>query len=156
MELFAKDLAGKSGLLEALPRLEGRLIACHCKLQEQCHVDKLIAAFEDLKADRVAAAFGDPPEDQEIRARAAAWRALRPLAGRALEAADRRVLTVRAGLGEPVFIGSCDRLRLLADGGGLCSPGQWRPSRRLEPVGVAAGLRGEMLKRAVSSGQGAA
>ncbi len=64
VELFAKDLGGKSGFLEALPRPERRLIACHCKLQEQCHVDMLIATFEDLKADRVAAAFGDPPEDQ--------------------------------------------------------------------------------------------
>jgi hypothetical protein len=44
-------------LIEALPQLEGRLVTCHCKLREQCHVDKLVAAFEDLKADQLDSAY---------------------------------------------------------------------------------------------------
>ena len=63
VEMFSRDFGGRADLVEALPQLEGRLITCHCKLEEQCHEDKLIAAFEDLRADHIAAASGKPPED---------------------------------------------------------------------------------------------
>ena len=38
------------------------------------------------------------------------------------------------------MVGHGDARRLLAGGGGLCSPGQWQPHLRLEPKGVAAKL----------------
>ena len=76
VELFARDLGSNKELLALLPQLEGRLVACHCRLREQCHADRLLAAFEDLLADQLATLDTILPEDEEVREEARRRRAV--------------------------------------------------------------------------------
>ena len=50
LEEFDAYLSGSPALLSLLPALRGRLVACHCKLDEECHGDVLIQRCESLPA----------------------------------------------------------------------------------------------------------
>ena len=138
VQMYEKHLGGDTDLLARLPELEGRRIACHCRLGQACHGDALTRAFCRLRASRLNAPLAAPPTERVALSEAARRRAVAgtdvPPAG----ARGRVVPTVWAGSGEPIFVGNARQRSLLADGGGLCSPGQWPPWHRLPADGPAA------------------
>ena len=50
-----------------------------------------------------------------------------------------------AGVGDPLMVGHGETRRLLADGAGLCSPGQWPPEQRHPPTGIAARINDALM-----------
>ena len=78
--------------------------------------------------------------DESARRRAVA---AVPLAKKLL---GRQAPTRQMGVGPPIFVGRGARRRLLADGGGLCSPGLWHTDSRLEPEGAMAELRQQLVQ----------
>ena len=53
--------------------------------------------------------------------------------------------TVQAGLGDPIMVRNNGKERLLVDGGGLCSPGFWRPWRRPPSSPLAVKVREQLM-----------
>ena len=51
---------------------------------------------------------------------------------------ERQRPTRISGFGPPLMVGHGNTRRLLAEGGGLCSPGLWPPERRFPLQGFAA------------------
>ena len=116
-----KALLTKSpGLLKELEMLGGKMLACHCGSEEECHGDIIIEEY----MNRFIPEFdGEPPTAEEALDRAADRKRQ---AGLEEPIAPTKI----CGVGSPLYVGSGPRRRLLADGGGLCSRGLWRPESR--------------------------
>ena len=135
----------RSGLpVKDLLELEGRKLACHCRLNQRCHGDVLIDLFSKLRESKIQDHSLPAPSDE--RARAEADRRRADGAGGTVSQAtlDRQRPTLICGFGDPLWIGRGSARRLLADGGGLCSPGMWPPEKRHKPRGLALKLRGAL------------
>ena len=49
LELFGRAVRESSEAMDEVSRLEGRRVCCHCRLNQRCHGDILIALFRELK-----------------------------------------------------------------------------------------------------------
>jgi hypothetical protein len=121
-------------LLERLPELRGQVLACHCGPSEECHADALIRAFTEKCEPDLADEDATSDEDEHGRTKAKrgdGW----------------------LGRGASIHTGMGHRGRTLRDGGGLCSPGRWPPSRRRLPRAGAevAGILHEILDGAAQT-----
>ena len=118
IDRFAVHLKGQEDLQGRLPTLAGRILACHCAAHEPCHADVLIREFTNVCGGAQEEDGATSEEDELGQPKAApgsGWR----------------------GCGDPTWAGHGGRARGLRDGGGLCSPGRWPPSRRrLPPLGT--------------------
>ena len=136
-EILKRRVAEDPTLLSLLLDLEGRRIACTCPLAARCYADVLIAAFLEQRELRISVSNSPPPSDEAARSAAQqqreGWKQTRQKA----DMMDRQSPTQCHGTGPPITVGHAERRRLLADGGGLWSPGLWPPERRYAPTGVA-------------------
>ena len=138
IQKFAEHLAGNLDLLGKLKDLSGRVLVCHCAEHEPCHADVLIKEFMSLGgagAEEEDATSDEDELGQPKLPRGSGW----------------------LGHGDPVQVGSGARVKGLRDGGGLCSPGRWSPSRRRLPdlgLDIAALLDSVIDEAEHSHGQG--
>ena len=128
---FSKYLAGREDLRARIPSLAGRTLACHCAPHEPCHADVLMREYDLLVGQATGEDDATSEEDELGQPKApsgAGWR----------------------GRGDPLQAGHGARARGLREGGGLCSPGRWPPSkRRLPPLGAElADLLGATMQEA--------
>ena len=134
IEAFRKYLLKNTDLKSRIAELEGRKLMCHCDPGQECHADVLIEEF--LKYVELSSG-GEPPlppGDDEVRAEAARRReSSGGVIPKSIE--GRMEPTMVAGTGPPLYVHKGHLRRVLAEGGGLCSPGLWPPERRFEPEG---------------------
>ena len=133
-------------LAKHILELVGKDILCHCEPHEPCHGGYLLevaqrsetqtmAAFvDDGLPVRISTAFPPKPPVSFLPAVIPGW----------------------GGGGPPRVARHIGGDKPFSDGGGLCSPGRWSPSRRRLP-GVLSGLRLAMtghFERAVAKASG--
>ena len=118
---------------------------CHAAPSQRSRADCMIKLFGQLCAGLVAEEQRGPPSDQAALAAAAARLAAvrTPRVKRAT--LERQRPTVMAGIGDPIMVGHAETRRLLADGAGLCSPGQRPPEKRHPPSGIAARINDALM-----------
>ena len=146
IELYERTVVAGPALLLRLWELDGATLLCHCAPDQRCHGDVLIRLFKGLKVSAQVGSGFPPPSDAQVSAAAALKKASVKQSRVSAAIAARQRPTRICGTGDPIYIGSGDRKRLLADGAGLCSPGLWPPERRHPLKGVAP-----LLHRAFSS-----
>ena len=126
--------------MSRLESLGGKRLACHCPVDLDCHGDILIEAYKDKFLGRQ----GRPPTEEEIQDK----RQLRPdsadLAKNPKLGLHPKVPTEQAGLGAPVLVFKGLQGRLLVDGAGLCSPGQWPPGKMHSMAKFAGRIRAQL------------
>ena len=101
-------------LLEVIHTLREKTLVCHCGDHEHCHGDVLVKYAEATRDTTPGAeddATSDEENGQQKPKRGAGW----------------------WGHGPPLCTGRGSRHREINDGGVLCSPGRWAPSRRKLP-----------------------
>ena len=143
--MFADKLAKDDELQAKLLDLEGRRLACHCRTSLRCHGDIIIESFVRMREAALEIGRAPPPTMEAALGEAAQRREAAGTSAPPAKLAGRQSPTVRAGHGDPLFVSQGRSRRLFADGGGLCSPGQWPPSRRLPESGVAAQFQRAIL-----------
>ena len=138
VQKFSEHLV-KSGLKEKVGLLRGKTLLCHCSLQESCHADVLIRMAAESVADNEVTLV----EDEGDAASDASWDdGLPERVGEVGGAMGTVPLGMPGpasaevpwrGVGNPRRAWCMGRNRPFEDGGGLCSPGRWRPSQRRPP-----------------------
>ena len=147
VKAYKAHLSKSPGLLRELESLGGKLLACHCRAEEECHGDAIISEYKDRFAHDFCAV---PPSQAD---------ALGHAADRLRQAGEECLTTPSriCGDGPPLLVGSGGRRRLLSDGGGLCSPGLWPPSTRAPVTALGEtfceALAGAVKESGVSAAQ---
>ena len=111
---FEDHLTSSPDLLEVIHTLRGKTLVCHCGDHEHCHGDVLVKYAEATREPTPGAeddATSGEENGQQKPKRGAGW----------------------WGHGPPLCTGRGSRHREINDGGELCSPGRWAPSRRKLP-----------------------
>ena len=137
MELYERAVVSDTVMMQRLWELDGATLMCHCTPAQHCHGDILIKLVKVLKASAKSVGGAAPPSDEQARAAADFKKASVEQSGVSAATAERRQPTRICGSGDPIFVGSGDRKRLLADEAGLYSPGLWPPERRHPLKGIA-------------------
>lgn len=135
---FKFYLSRSPALVNRLHELGGKVLACHCPRGLPCHGDILIEAYRD----RFLAAAMVPPSDAQVGATRDARITQAVAGGHVAHRPAPTDPTRQLGVGDPARVEKGGARRLLVDGGGLCSPGLWPPSRRAPPT-----PRGEAVRR---------
>ena len=136
--LYKCTILQSSDLLEKVASLGGKRLACHCPTGLPCHGDVLREIYEETYLDNMA----NPPTDQQARLAAEERNTLLqsgPGTRAVPHCAEWKATRVMMA-GEPLMVGHGVKRRILVDGGGLCSPGLWRPRDRDPPPAVAGKL----------------
>ena len=132
-------------LLAQISNLGGKRLACHCPSHLPCHGDILCELYH-RKCHGSATVV---PSDEQARGAAEARRDRVTTDGSAqsmpYSATWCHTREMLSGC-QPLRVGSGAKRRVLVDGGGLCSPGMWRPSER-DPISVP----GDQIRRAIES-----
>ena len=140
IKLFRYHFAKSKQMTDSLEDLGGKRLACHCPLHLVCHGDVLVEAYADrfLPPQQVAPTEEKLQEHRTDRLTAAAQAQTEKLG------VHPRVPSIAAGLGPPITIKKGEAERLLVDGGGLCSPGQWAPWPRRPAGNFASKVRAQL------------
>eukprot|EP00974_Lingulodinium_polyedra_P110856 10722329-Lingulodinium_polyedra.AAC.1 len=120
---FADHLDSSDELRAALPRLAGKVLVCHCRLNQKCHGDVILDRLREIAGE---ASEEEDRDDGNL--------------GPAGKAGDGPV-----GRGPPMQVLRKGVPRDVVDGGGLCSPGKWPLRDRRYPQGAAVELVREAL-----------
>ena len=154
IRLFGQHLAGSDFVLD-LDELEGRNLLCHCPVGSPCHGDVLLQSLVDVpevveenkelidadvkncplqttEVTGLAQFVDDGLAAEEVRR---AWDELvaQPVVGGGCSGSRGW-----RGSGPPRTVSGMGPYRKpFADGGGLCSPGRWAPSKRRSPSSLA-------------------
>ena len=137
---FEQYLKGDNQLYAQLGSLEGRLLACHCRLHHHCHADVLVRAFDDFR-DSALFKFSQGPATACHALQVAEQRRTSLMDSLPQRLQGRISPTAVHGSGHPVWVWEGPYRRLLADGGGLCSPGLSPPEHRLYQTGPVDSIR---------------
>ena len=151
---YEEDLRADSSRRALLGGLAGRGLVCHCRQGDPCHTDVLIKVFEEEfpaePASCDVAAYDELRQECDV----VAYDKLRQ------EYADKdtsdedgegrtrlRLGAGRRGRGRPMFYVQGGKKKWFEDGGGLCSPGRWRPEQRdHDPLVAGHRLRDGLLR----------
>ena len=132
---FEHHLRTDLDLNEALWRLSGARLVCHCRPGEECHADIIRTVFREQ--------FRDAHDRDEVNAKPPSAQVLNYMAklrevpeqsdgSSADEGAPER-RTGWVGYGPPMEVGVGNLSRELCDGQSLASPGRWSPEQRRYP-----------------------
>ncbi len=110
--------------------LGGRKLWCHCKPEERCHGDILAEIYD---REWKALEQGTP---EEARATPEGWQPCEEA---------RRAIS-RVGRGEPLSTSKRGTASHIVDGAGLCSPGKWRTSDRVDVAPLFSKAMREVLE----------
>ena len=124
----------KPDLLQEVPSLLGKKLACHCHPTDKCHADVLI---EISRSHVLPPTDGAIAEASTIRG----WKGRIKADDMEAHSGPSTVSPQTAGNGPPLWVGRGHKLRRFVDGGGICSPGCWLPDRRRPSPPVAEWLR---------------
>lgn len=151
-----REFVTKGSISHRIPELKGKTLVCHCSPSEMCHVDVLVelASREKREVQAMGVAGFDAVGQKEGETEAS-WdtEALKLPGGEVVSEVAGALFEkiVLAGSGPPRMASLMGEARIFADGGGLCSPGRWRPEKRHFPEGPFAYLRNE-ARRIFASG----
>ena len=123
-------------LLKLLPQLSGSRLVCHCRADQACHADSIIAVYKEtfpLAYDRNVTTGAAAPS-AEVMNRLAQQREVPESddGSTADEGAPGRG-SGWVGTGKPMQIGSGYTRRDICDGQSLASPGRWAVEHRTYP-----------------------
>jgi len=137
-------------LAKELSELAGKDLLCHCGPEEKCHADVLLAAAAEAERGQGQT---EPATGDDLRTGGAA-----PLEASKAQKTPAPALNGWHGIGAPRTSSSIGGEKPYCDGGGLCSPGRWRPNKRRLPTSLP-GLRQktvELFSKAVHRTSGGA
>ena len=124
------------GLFGSISEIVGRDLLCHCRLDEACHGDYLLAMAHHAGEHQVPSMVDFVDDGLPVRIEAPV-NAEPPELVPAVSAGWR-------GSGPPRVARHIGGDKPFCDGGGLCSPGRWPPAKRRLPS-CLGGLRGRCI-----------
>ena len=143
---YGKLVCDSEEMLEQLSELDGRRLACHCRLDQECHADILIEIFDDYRSALIQELAASPVSGEQALAEAERQRQLVGERARSKKLEGRMAPTRILGCGPPLLVKRGPHQRLFCDGAGLCSPGLWPPEMRYHYQGPAEEIRVSIRK----------